>query len=819
MQKHLKLFALIALSIIILANSGNPPDGRTGAAGESTCMVGCHIQGSSGNLDGSVSIGGFPSTINPGANYTLTLTINNSSVPLSLAERGGFQLVILDANGANAGTLSAASSSSTLTSSGGRTYWEHNPAKNFSGGPAVSWTVNWKAPSSAGGNTITATTCAIIADIPSGNSNDLQVTDEVSGTFMSLPPLTVNVTSFQNLTCAGSADGSITVSASGGTGPYNYDWAHGASGATLTGLSAGTYQVTATDQVGATGMVIKTITEPAEINIKLVKLVHVNCLGDATGEITISASGGTGALSYSWSNGATGTTIKKLATGVYTVTVKDSKQCSQQAEFNVLSPDVRMDFVVDSLIPPTCPLQKAGRIQIHAITGNDPYKIRWSNGDSTFRIIDLAAGTYKFTITDATNCTLLNEIKIAAKDSLAPTLKLKSTNVYLSSTGKAKLNGADVILQASDQCDPVKLIFSLDSFKCSDLGNKKLIVIAQDSSGNSTKDSVEIRILDTLSPIIQCVADSITLNCHDLIPLPVITDNCVTDTFWTTPENKINVPIQLGRQEIQYFAKDASGNLSSCTSVLTLLESITVTLDSVKTRGCAENGWDAYLNFESIYDTSYFILLIGEDTTGITGDSKWTQILIKGDLNLQLQDPLGCYTNIDTILSPVSLMDTIAFKKEYPSDPNGSNGSLETNIYGGTPPYTLEWLDINQKLLGTGFRFSQIREGIYLLRVTDAIGCQKIYGPIELLTVASKDLVIEKIKFYPNPVNEILYVECSNPIENGFMILDQNGVQHKVGQLKKGINSLDISDLRTGIYFISILSQEKRYVQKIAIIH
>ncbi|MBK8151997.1 MAG: hypothetical protein IPK61_02275 [Saprospiraceae bacterium] len=186
------------------------------------------------------------------------------------------------------------------------------------------------------------------------------------------------------------------------------------------------------------------------------------------------------------------------------------------------------------------------------------------------------------------------------------------------------------------------------------MGNKKLIVIAQDSSGNSTKDSVDIRILDTLSPIIHCIADSITLNCHDLIPLPVITDNCITDTFWTTPENKINVPIQLGRQEIQYFAKDASGNLSSCTSVLTLLESITVTLDSVKTRGCAENGWDAYLNFESIYDTSYFILLIEGDTTAITGDSKWTQILIKGDLNYQLQDPIGCYTNIDSILSPVS---------------------------------------------------------------------------------------------------------------------------------------------------------------------
>lgn len=137
-------------------NPSNPPTGKTGAPGETTCGdSGCHNP--AGTLTGTVSISGVPDTIVP--NQTYAVVIKNESN----ATRAGFEMICLDGANAMCGTFSiVANSGVNIGSSGTKRYPRQSTPKTLSGGSA-SWTINWKAPATASGNKATfyfASLCA-----------------------------------------------------------------------------------------------------------------------------------------------------------------------------------------------------------------------------------------------------------------------------------------------------------------------------------------------------------------------------------------------------------------------------------------------------------------------------------------------------------------------------------------------------------------------------------------------------------------------------------------------------------------------------------
>ena len=76
--------------------------------------------------------------------------------------------------------------------------------------------------------------------------------DTASVTISEPTALIATVTSVTDESYPGAADGSATVSATGGVSPYTYLWSNGATTATINGLVAGTYNVTVSDNNGAT---------------------------------------------------------------------------------------------------------------------------------------------------------------------------------------------------------------------------------------------------------------------------------------------------------------------------------------------------------------------------------------------------------------------------------------------------------------------------------------------------------------------------------------------------------------------------------------
>ena len=132
------------------------------------------------------------------------------------------------------------------------------------------------------------------------------------------------------------ANGSVTVTGSGGTvaGDYTYTWSDGQTTATATGLAAGSYTVTVKDDNNCQAVAGPvTITEPTAVSASMGVPSMITCNGDANGSVTVTGSGGTvaGDYTYTWSDGQTTATATGLAAGSYTVTVKDDNSCSASA--------------------------------------------------------------------------------------------------------------------------------------------------------------------------------------------------------------------------------------------------------------------------------------------------------------------------------------------------------------------------------------------------------------------------------------------------------------------------------------------------------
>ncbi len=232
--------------------------------------------------------------------------------------------------------------------------------------------------------------------------------------------VTGSITSQTNLTCNGGNDGAVTVAALGGTTPYTYSIDAGVFGpsATFTNLSGIAHTVVIKDANGCTANVPVTLIEPAAINITSEVAVNVTgCFGNSNGSITITASGGTGALSYSINGGtsfqASGSFINLVA-GSYQVVVKDTKNCNKNGSLITITQPALLAFTFTTK-DLSCNGSLNGEIHFTATGGTPPYQYSVLGGTATSWKLSpdftaLAAGTYSLKVKDANNCITIAQI-------------------------------------------------------------------------------------------------------------------------------------------------------------------------------------------------------------------------------------------------------------------------------------------------------------------------------------------------------------------------------------------------------------------------
>jgi hypothetical protein len=331
-KKMISIFTIVT-SVLLLSFSSSPPLGKTGAPGEGLCSE-CHS--SVPIFNGTLAIHGVPATVLPETTYPISIVIiRDDATPL----KAGFQLVALNGNNFNIGTLGNGGSNVGFASSGIRNYAQHQNAKSFVvDNDTITYTFDWTAPAIAGSNTITFYAASVLANGNGSSFNDRVLTHTATTEFIGPQgdPLEVIIANVENVDCSGSSTGSATAIATGGISPYVYNWSNGGSTAELSGVPAGTYTVTVSDQLGESTSASVTITQPGAIQLQEVFSEDITC-ANPEAQINVTATGGTGTFDYSWSNGASGNEIMVNTGGNYTVTATDDNDCTATLTIFILA--------------------------------------------------------------------------------------------------------------------------------------------------------------------------------------------------------------------------------------------------------------------------------------------------------------------------------------------------------------------------------------------------------------------------------------------------------------------------------------------------
>ncbi|MBS1617276.1 MAG: PKD domain-containing protein, partial [Bacteroidetes bacterium] len=238
-------------------------------------------------------------------------------------------------------------------------------------------------------------------------TDNLGCTATATGNVTGQPAIVPGTVAITNTNCRGDSTGSAVVSPSGGASPYTYQWNNSttAIGAGDYGLPAGTYTVTITDNNGCTAQTSGTVGQPAAAFTVSQAHTDVACYGNSTGTITLTQSGGTPAYATpQWLDGATGTTRSNLAAGNYYFADSDSHGCLVIDTVKILQPSSA--FVVTAAhTNVNCYGAATGTITLTETGGTTPYNaVTWSGGLSGTNPVNVAAGTYGYTVTDANGC-------------------------------------------------------------------------------------------------------------------------------------------------------------------------------------------------------------------------------------------------------------------------------------------------------------------------------------------------------------------------------------------------------------------------------
>ena len=239
------------------------------------------------------------------------------------------------------------------------------------------------------------------------DANGCTAVDSV--TILEPPQLTLAFVSSSDPSCNGATDGTITVTANGGTPAYEYsaDGVIFQPGASLSGLAGGTYTIIVRDANLCTASLQIAITDPLAVGGNISTITASDCLLN-TGAVTVLGEGGAGLYTYSLDGGpfqATGN-FTGLGPGQYTITVMDQNGCTGTVLVSVSSINAPTGSL-NGLTNVLCAGDSTGGFSVSALGGTPPYQFSIDGGitqQPTGTFSNLPAGTYPVQITDANGC-------------------------------------------------------------------------------------------------------------------------------------------------------------------------------------------------------------------------------------------------------------------------------------------------------------------------------------------------------------------------------------------------------------------------------
>ena len=221
--------------------------------------------------------------------------------------------------------------------------------------------------------------------------------------------------------CWGEDNGQIVLPSDGGTPPYRYSLDGGVtwqSDNLFTNLAPGTYATLTEDSRGCTFTAEATVVEPTLLEVSLAAKTDILCHGEATGAITVQATGGTEPYRYSLNGVDWQETpdFTNLIAGDYQVQLQDERGCEAILPIILIEPGAPLQLTYQ-VTPVQCKGTATGAIETTITGGTTPYTYQWENlSATTSAISDLPHGDYVLTVTDDHGCQITDTIVVIEPD-------------------------------------------------------------------------------------------------------------------------------------------------------------------------------------------------------------------------------------------------------------------------------------------------------------------------------------------------------------------------------------------------------------------
>lgn len=585
-----------------------------------------------------------------------------------------------------------------------------------------------------------------IDDLEAGNYT-LTVVDD-NGCSISLPfnisepnALQVQVITEISPSCNGAADGSITVSASGGTSPYSYSWDTDPpqSGPTINNLGPGTYTVTVTDANGCETILPINLTEPDELEIESLLEIGPSCNGEENGSISVVATGGTSPYTYTWNTipPTSGELLQDVGAGTYEVEVVDANGCSETLSVELVEPDPLV-ITVEDIQNVLCSGESTGSATISVIGGTPDYNITWNDPaeQTGLTASNLAAGTYTVTVIDVLFCEDSVEVTITEPDLPLDAQITAQTDVtcFGEATGSATVTvtgGSGSYSYSWD--DPA----NQQTSTATGLEAGTYTVTVFDNNGCATPVTATVTISEPAAPLdltltpsvlgggfnVACAGDSTAT-----IDLTISGGTPPYSVLWNLPGLETSTDedlVDLGPGTYSVTVTDDNGCEETAEITLTAPEPIEVeaTTSPSLCFGIPQGTIDIVISGGvPAYSASW------TGPNGFIGSGTSLTNLEGGVYELTIEDANGCiYLDAVTVIQPEDLVITVDSLSDYngfnTSCWNSSDGEIYITPSGGTPPYSYQWNTAGNPNFSNQEDVTNLSAGTYEAVLIDDNGC------------------------------------------------------------------------------------------------
>lgn len=553
--------------------------------------------------------------------------------------------------------------------------------------------------------------------------------------------MTLNSLSYSANVCTGNNNGFISVSASSLNPPVTYTFNSGnpQSSGFIGGLSSGVHTIHIEDLTGCYIDTVVTMTSSPGVNIMNALTTPVSCPGNADGSLSFTGIGGTGGYTYAITGSPylSSNTFTNLASGNYTIYVKDSLNCvGDSVVFINTPPPLTLNSV--PMIQPFCSSATNGAISMNPTGGTPPYlyAINTSLFTTSNTFLNLIQGTYTVYVQDFNGCSIDSVIQLNA----AAYMNLNNVNIQNVSCKFG--NDGSISLGAVGGVPPYNFFLNSipngTSGTFSNLGIGTYTISVMDSIG-CTEDSV-FTVSEPLSPAMALIIN-------------IVDNKCKGDSTGsiTAGASGGTAPYTYSINGINFQSSPSFGGLITGNYTITIQDANGCIDDTTAYVG--EPLFSAELKLLGIKDISCFGVTDGAITVtssfgvpplnySINGSAQGANTfynnLAPGEYIVELIDSIGCKSTGKYVVKPSDLKPTILIDELRPVICVGDkNGLIDWHAINCFPPYQYA---VNSVPFGPISVASGISNGSYFIQVWDTVGC---YNDTTVILNASNPIEVQ----------------------------------------------------------------------------